>query len=86
MCTQTEAEAEAPRDSVPGVKRSFNRHLHCTLAKDLTVATKRDFYLSLAYCIRDRCMGQWIRTQQHYYKKDPKVRVDEVRMVAGELC
>lgn len=27
----------------------FNRHLHCTLAQDLTVATSRDFYLSLAY-------------------------------------
>lgn len=41
-----------------------NRHLHCTLAKDLSTATARDFYLSLAYTIRDHVMSGWIKTQK----------------------
>ena len=53
---------------------AFNRHLHCTLAKDETVATERDYYLALAHTVKDHVMNAWIKTQQHYYKVDPKVR------------
>eukprot|EP00127_Corallochytrium_limacisporum_P000249 Clim_evm17s8 gene=Clim_evmTU17s8 len=53
-------------------KNGFNRHLHYTLAKDRNVATNRDYYLSLAYTVRDKMISRWIRTQQQYYKADPK--------------
>ena len=53
---------------------SFNHHLHCTLAKDISVATERDYYLSLAYTVKDHVMNAWIRTSQEYYKADAKVR------------
>ena len=54
-------------------RAAFNHHLHCTLAKDITVATERDYYLSLAYTVKDHVMNAWIRTSHEYYKADPKV-------------
>lgn len=58
---------------VAEVKQSFNRHLHFTLVKDRNVATPRDYYFALAHSVRDHLVGRWIRTQQYYYEKDPKV-------------
>lgn len=60
-------------ESVSDLKTNFNRHLHFTLVKDRNVATKRDYYFALANTVRDYLVGRWIRTQQHYYEKDPKV-------------
>ena len=60
-------------ENVTELKSSFNRHLHFTLVKDRNVATKRDYYFALANTVRDHLVGRWIRTQQHYYEKDPKV-------------
>ncbi len=60
-------------ENVSELKQNFNRHLHFTLVKDRNVATKRDYYFALAHTVRDHLIGRWIRTQQHYYEKDPKV-------------
>lgn len=60
-------------EDVNTVKQSFNKHLHHTLVKDRHVATKGDFYRSVAHTVRDQLVGRWIRTQQNYYEKDPKV-------------
>ncbi|XP_015257509.1 PREDICTED: glycogen phosphorylase, muscle form-like [Cyprinodon variegatus] len=59
-------------ENVADLKTNFNRHLHFTLVKDRNVATKRDYYFALANTVRDHLVGRWIRTQQHYYDKDPK--------------
>lgn len=60
-------------ENVTDLKQNFNRHLHFTLVKDRNVATRRDYYFALAHTVRDHLIGRWIRTQQHYYEKDPKV-------------
>ncbi|TMS14095.1 Glycogen phosphorylase, muscle form [Larimichthys crocea] len=59
-------------ENVAELKQNFNRHLHFTLVKDRNVATRRDYYFALANTVRDHLIGRWIRTQQHYYEKDPK--------------
>lgn len=59
-------------ENVANVKKTFNRHVHYTLVKDRNVATPRDYYFALAYTVKDQLVGRWIRTQQHYYEKDPK--------------
>lgn len=59
-------------ENVGTVKKTFNRHLHFTLAKDRDVSTARDYYFALAHTVRDHLTSRWIRTQQHYYEKDPK--------------
>ena len=60
-------------EDVTAVKNSFNRHLHHTIVKDRHVATRHDFFKTTAYTVRDQLVGRWLRTQQHYYEKDPKV-------------
>lgn len=60
-------------ENVANFKKTFNRHLHYTLAKDRNVATTRDYFFALAHSVRDNLVSRWIRTQQHYYEKDPKV-------------
>lgn len=60
-------------ENVTDLKKNFNRHLHFTLVKDRNVATPRDYYFALAHTVRDHLVGRWIRTQQYYYEKDPKV-------------
>ncbi|KAL7978294.1 hypothetical protein Chor_014833 [Crotalus horridus] len=59
-------------ENVADLKKNFNRHLHFTLVKDRNVSTPRDYYYALAHTVRDHLVGRWIRTQQHYYEKDPK--------------
>lgn len=59
---------------VAEIRKSFNRHLHFTLVKDRNVATPRDYFFALAHTVRDHLVGRWIRTQQYYYEKDPKVK------------
>lgn len=60
-------------EDVGEVKKGFNRHLHYTLVKDRNVATTRDYYFALANTVKDHLVSRWIRTQQNYYEKDPKV-------------
>lgn len=61
-------------EDVGEVKKGFNRHLHYTLVKDRNVSTTRDYYFALAHTVKDHLVSRWIRTQQYYYEKDPKVR------------
>ena len=60
-------------ENVANVKKSFNRHLHYTLVKDRNVATIRDYFFALSHTVKDHLVSRWIRTQQYYYEKDPKV-------------
>lgn len=62
-------------ENVANFKKTFNRHLHYTLVKDRNVATSRDYYFALAHSVKDNLVSRWIRTQQYYYEKDPKVRL-----------
>jgi len=59
-------------ENVANIKTGFNRHLHYTIIKDRHVATQRDYFFSLANTVKDHLVSRWIRTQQHYYEKDPK--------------
>ncbi|KAL9954457.1 hypothetical protein ACROYT_G041998 [Oculina patagonica] len=59
-------------EDVNSLKEAFNRHLHYSLVKDRNVATKRDYFASLAHTVKDHLVGKWIRSQQAYYEKDPK--------------
>ncbi|GJQ65449.1 hypothetical protein Trydic_g7554 [Trypoxylus dichotomus] len=40
--------------------------------RDRNVSTLRDYYFALAHTVKDHLVSRWIRTQQHYYEKDPK--------------
>lgn len=70
---QISVRAIADVEDVTSMKQSFNRHLHYTLVKDRNIATPRDYFFALAHSVKDNLVSRWIRTQQFYYEKDPKV-------------
>jgi hypothetical protein len=55
--------------STEAIKRSIYESLFYFQARFPAVATQNDYYLALAYAIRDRLLRRWLRTAQTYYEK-----------------
>jgi starch phosphorylase len=55
--------------SVEAIKQAFADNLAFIQGRFAPVATRNDYYLTLAYTVRDRLMANWIKTAQTYYKK-----------------
>ena len=48
------------------IKRAFLDNLFCVQGKTPALATRHDYYMALAYTVRDRMMRRWISTAQTY--------------------
>jgi glycogen phosphorylase len=48
------------------IKRAFLDHLFCVQGKTPALATRHDYYMALAYTVRDRMMHRWISTAETY--------------------
>jgi starch phosphorylase len=56
------------------LKRALAENLFYAQGKFPAIATKNDFYMALAYTLRDRQLHRWINTIETYLKqKEPKV-------------
>jgi len=56
------------------LKRAFFDNLYYIQAKDKGWATAHDYYMALAYTVRDRLLHRWLKTvEQTYFPKDIKV-------------
>jgi len=55
--------------STAAIKRAIRESLFYLQAKFPAVATRNDYYLALAYAVRDRLLHLWLRTAQTYYEK-----------------
>ncbi len=73
----TKPSSEAP-DTVTDVRsgldpatiaQAFRDNLACFQARFPAVATKNDYYMALAYTIRDRLLQRQIRTAQRYFQQ-----------------
>jgi starch phosphorylase len=51
------------------IRRSFLDNLYFVQARFPEVASQNDFYLALAWTVRDRLLSNWIDTASTYYKK-----------------
>lgn len=60
---------------VEEIKKSILHHLFCEKAKFPEVATRNDFYMALAYTVRDRLMERWVRSAQTYLEKGSRTVV-----------
>jgi glycogen phosphorylase len=64
--------APAPREGdrvaldKEALKRAFLDNLYCIQGKFPALATRKDYYLALAYTVRDRMMQRWIDTAATY--------------------
>ncbi len=59
-------------DSVLGLKKDIIRHVVSTLGSDYARKSNYNFYLALAYAVRDRLIDNWIKTQRSYYDDKAK--------------
>ena len=59
--------------SLETLKRAFQDNLFCLQGKDRNNATLKDYYLALAYTVRDRLLHRFIKTSRTYYEADVKV-------------
>ncbi|MGL4503384.1 MAG: glycogen/starch/alpha-glucan phosphorylase [Planktothrix sp.] len=59
--------------SVETLKRAFADNLFYELGKYEAIATKEDFYMALAYTLRDRLLSRWLKTLKTYYDNNVKV-------------
>ncbi|HEY9198217.1 MAG TPA: glycogen/starch/alpha-glucan phosphorylase [Gammaproteobacteria bacterium] len=51
------------------IKRAFLDNLFYVQGKFARLATRHDYYLALAYTVRDRLLGHWVNTAEVYTRK-----------------
>jgi glycogen phosphorylase len=66
---ETEKELVRTGLSVKSIKKSFIDNLTFIQGKFAPIATKNDYYMALAYTIRDRLMDSWTKTSKTYFEK-----------------
>src|SRR5579872_5448737 len=59
-------EHERVAMSKEAFKRDFLNHLFCVQGKIPALATRHDYYMALAYTVRDRMLHRWISTAENY--------------------
>jgi starch phosphorylase len=59
--------------SVETLKRAFADNLYYNRGKDASWATPQDYYIALAYTVRDRLLNRFIASRKVHYKKNVKI-------------
>ncbi|MBR8827597.1 MAG: glycogen/starch/alpha-glucan phosphorylase [Gomphosphaeria aponina SAG 52.96 = DSM 107014] len=59
--------------NVETIKRAFADNLFYIQGKFPGIATKNDYYMALAYTVRDRLLHRWLNTVKTYLKEEVKV-------------
>ena len=68
------AEDDRTGLTIDTIKRALAENLFYAQGKFPAIATKNDFYMALAYTVRDRQLHRWINTIETYLnQKEPKV-------------
>ena len=55
--------------SVDEIKQAILDNLTCIQGRFAPVATRNDYYLAVAYTVRDRLLAQWAKTAYTYYEQ-----------------
>jgi starch phosphorylase len=72
---QTTIQVEDDRTglSIETLKRAFADNLFYIQGKYPQIATTHDYYMALAYTVRDRLLQRWLNTTQTYLQNDVRV-------------
>jgi glycogen phosphorylase len=75
MTTEASRRHEATRTGLAAdtVQRAVLDHLAYSLARYPDVATPHDWYMALAYAVRDRMLARWVSTARTYADREVKV-------------
>jgi glycogen phosphorylase len=73
VCENT-IQVEDDRTGIDGetIKRAFLDNLFYIQAKFPKIATLNDYYMALAYTVRDRLLNRWLNTNQTYLETAPR--------------
>jgi starch phosphorylase len=69
---EVQVEDDRTGTSVETLKRAFADNLYYIQGKNEFLATPHDYYMALAYTVRDRLLRRWIATTNTYIDKDVK--------------
>jgi starch phosphorylase len=75
VVTPADAKASDARrgNSVDAIRQSILDHIHFSQARLPAMATPNDWYMALAYAVRDRMFDHWINVVQEIENSDRKV-------------
>jgi len=73
FCPTVDVEDDRTGLSIETLRRAFADNLYYIQGKWPEVASINDFYLALAYTVRDRMMQRWLNTSRNYLR--PEVRI-----------
>jgi starch phosphorylase len=59
--------------SVETLKRAILQNLRYVVGKDTDFATDRDYFMAIAYTVRDRILARWLATRRTYLAHDVRV-------------
>ncbi len=59
--------------SIETLRRAMADHLHYSIARFPKVATKHDYYMAVAYAVRDRLLNRWINTGELYVREGSRM-------------
>jgi glycogen phosphorylase len=68
-----QVEDDRTGTSVETLRRAMGDNLRYIQGRFPSVASKNDFYMALAYTVRDRLLQRWLATQQAYLKQDVRI-------------
>jgi starch phosphorylase len=66
---QIRVEDDRTGSSIETLKRALLDNLFYILGKFPAIATQHDYYMALAYTVRDRLLHHWINTTETYAKR-----------------
>lgn len=58
--------------SMAEIKQAILDNLTCIQGRFAPVATKNDYYLTVAYAVRDRILARWAKAAHTYYKQESR--------------
>ncbi|NDU85752.1 MAG: glycogen/starch/alpha-glucan phosphorylase [Ferrovum sp.] len=61
-----------PKSDKTSLEHNIANHLIFTLGKDVAHASTHDWFMAVAYTVRDHMMENWLKTQHHFYQNDDK--------------
>jgi starch phosphorylase len=71
-CPTVQVEDDRTGLSVETLKRAFLDHLFYLQGKFPEIATKNDYYMALAYVVRDRLLQRWLSTAHTYAQQQAR--------------
>jgi starch phosphorylase len=59
-------------DSAENIQSDILENLYCMVGRFPAVASRNDWYLAVAYTVRDRMLRRWVRTARTYFREESR--------------